>query len=86
MLFPAARLMHPNMWPDHFFGCLDLMQPMPQSICAYVCAYVYLCPNAMSPARGVTEFHTPVLEWGFRDASCKEHGPAGISKRLLGSI
>ena len=31
-------------------------------------------------------FNTLLLKWGFRDASCKEHGPAGISKRLLGSI
>ena len=45
MLFPAARLMHPNMQPDHFFGYLDPMQPMPQSICAYVCAYVCFGPT-----------------------------------------
>ena len=29
------------------------MQPMPQLICLYVCAYVYLDPSATSPARGV---------------------------------
>jgi hypothetical protein len=32
---------------------LDSKQPMPHSICAYLCAYVYFCPSATSPARGV---------------------------------
>ena len=33
MLFLAARQMHPKLLPNHFFGCLNRMQPMPQSIC-----------------------------------------------------
>ena len=30
---------------------------MLQSICAYVCAYVYFCPSTTSPARGVLSPH-----------------------------
>ena len=44
-------------------------------------------PSPLTPQSAHGPFHiTGVLEWGFRDASCKEHGPAGISKWLLGSI
>ena len=39
------------------------MQRMPQSICAYVCAYVYFGPNAPSPARGVMDHCTPPNVW-----------------------
>ena len=53
MLFSAAQPMYPNMLSNYFFGYLDLKQPMPQSVCAYMCAYVYFGPSATSPARGV---------------------------------
>ena len=47
---------------------------MPQSICTYVCAYVYFCPSAMSPARGVAEHE--VLQdslWPVRILLVKVH-------------
>src|SRR5208282_321994 len=52
MLFSAAQPMYRNMLSNYFFGYLDLKQPMPQSVCAYMCAYVYFGPSATSPARG----------------------------------
>ena len=52
MLFSAAQPMYPNMLSNYFFGYSDLKQPMPQSVCAYMCAYVYFGPSATSPARG----------------------------------
>jgi hypothetical protein len=38
------------------------MQPMPQSICAYVCVYVCFGPCATSPARGDRDWN----QWVFR--------------------
>ena len=55
MLFSAAQPMYPNMLSNYFFGYSDLKQPMPQSVCAYMCAYVYFGPSATSPARGVSQ-------------------------------
>ena len=40
------------------------MQPMPQLICLYVCAYVYLDPSATSPARGDKSINTVTLSQG----------------------
>ena len=42
---PAARPMHPNIYPEYFFGCLDSKQPMPQSICDMCVLMCALAPT-----------------------------------------